>query len=106
MNPNAQQNLDPKLKEAYDRVMGTQINPQASSPAPSPVLPQAPKAQEHATPAPAGPQPIINISSIQTPAKTQSTSKGKGISSILFIVLGFLFFAGYTVVWLKVFKII
>jgi hypothetical protein len=108
MNPNGQQqNLDPKLKEAYDRVMGSQINPsQPSSPTPAPIQPQAPKVEQHQTPTSSGPQPIININSNQSPTKIPSASKGKGVSSVLFIVLGLLFFAGYTVIWLKVFKIL
>ncbi|HZQ29692.1 MAG TPA: hypothetical protein VFA93_01270 [Patescibacteria group bacterium] len=112
MNP-SQQNLDPKLKEAYDRVMGTQIPQPGGTGSPSPVAqaqpqPQPQKAEEHPAPASSGPQPIININSNQPGAKPQQVqkAKGKGISPVVLITLGLLFFGGYTFIWLKVFKII
>lgn len=111
MNPNAQQqNLDPKLKEAYDRVMGSQFNPQPSAPSAPSSQPQPQpqqKVEQRATPPSSGPQPIININPAQTGTKPQQVEKvkGKGISPIVFIALGLLFFGGYTFIWLKVFKI-
>lgn len=112
MNPNTQQNLDPKLKEAYDRVMGSQINPQQQTPAASqpqpPVQPQ--KLEQQPAPSqPSGPQPIININTSSSSAKPQKVEKVKGkggIPSVVWIVLALLFFGGYTFIWLKVFKII
>ncbi len=115
MNPNAQQqNLDPKLKEAYDRVMGSQVNPQPASPTPVQPPPQPQpqtqpqKVEQHPTPAQSDPQPIININQTQTGTKPQQVQKvkGGGISPVILIALGVLFFGGYTFIWLKVFKII
>jgi hypothetical protein len=84
------QNLDPQLKAAYERVMGTTVSPQASAQA------AAPAAQ------------------IVTPASSKNNGDAKvvaggaksgGLSPILIGIAAILFFAIYTIVWLKVFKI-
>lgn len=118
MNPTAQ-NLDPKLKETYDRIMGTQVNPKSIQPTPQPqqtapnIFAQAsaaPSAPSQPAPEPASVTPndasapqMVNINATIPQAKAVTAKKG--ISPIMFIAIGVGFFLLYTVVWLKVFKI-
>lgn len=107
MNPATAQGLDPKLKETYDRVMGTQVNPLPS--AAKPVEPSAP------TPLPSAqhnePIPVSHTDThvfVATPSASSqnfTAKKSSKISPVIFIVAGLVFFAVYTVVWLKVFNI-
>lgn len=66
MDPKAASSLDPKLKEVYDRVMGTSATPSKSSPlatnpTPASPLPQPPKMPTPATPSmPLPSQPLNN----------------------------------------------
>lgn len=113
MNPNLAQTLDPKLKETYDRVMGTEVptNVGASSPANEPqkhvpvehiVTPQNPvtvPAQENSEPE------MININAAPNTNASSQVSKGRKISPVIFVVVGVAIFSLYTVIWLKVFKI-
>lgn len=125
MNPTTQGQLDPKLKETYDRVMGSQftvpaappkspVMPSASIP-PSPVQTQTP-AQTVQAPLPSSGQAIpasapaqVFVASPATPNGSKTTvvknPSGKKISPVIFIILGIAFFAVYAVVWLKVFRI-
>lgn len=116
MNPNLAQNLDPKLKETYDRIMGTRVNVQS----PKPVAPAPqPSPQEHvpvegvapvSTSAPAAKEEkpeMVNINtSSSSPAPAAKTASSKKMSPIIFVVAGVGFFLVYTVVWLKIFGII
>jgi len=122
VNPNLAQNLDPKLKETYDRIMGTQVNvqsPRPVAPTPQPVqqihVPVegvGPVSSPTPTPASTVAEPAskeekvemvnINTSSAAPAAKPSSSKK---TSPVIFVVLGVGFFLLYTVVWLKVFKI-
>ena len=67
MNPKAPANLDPKLKETYERVMGTSFAPATPSPAPAQPRPvQTTVVQEPEAPIAAGPimptpLPPINV---------------------------------------------
>lgn len=124
MNPNVAQSLDPKLKETYDRVMGTHVN---SSPQPKPIEPTPPSPIQNkpfeptpampgnvGAPEPVGPTTQVFVAATPdtgatvkvTPGQTPFKQPGKGISPIIFIVLGLVFFVAYTVIWLKVFSII
>lgn len=121
MNPKTPQDLDPKLKEAYDRVMGGNFSPAA----PAPKIPEIPK-METPTPAatnpaippatplanPMGPTPVemppINVVAPQAASAGQqvfSTKKKSKISPMIFLILGLSFFAVYAVVWAKLFKL-
>ena len=118
MNPNVAQTLDPKLKEAYDRVMGTAVNPQ---PAPQPKAevqtPSStpPASVEHAA-EPLVSTPVTTIkpsdtflggqSDGQTVIKPASAKSDRKISPIIFVAVGIGFFALYTVIWLKVFAVV
>ncbi len=111
MNPKTPQDLDPKLKEAYERVMGSNINPGNVIP-PKPSVPPPPPSQGHnAMPSmgtvpmpqrlpPLEPVPVMMSSPTATPAKAKKKS---GLLPIIFLIVGILFFAGYAVVWAKFF---
>ncbi len=115
MNPNLAQNLDPKLKETYDRIMGTQVNVQSPQPVQQthvPVEGVGPVSSPTPTPAstvaePASKEEKIEMVSINTSstAPAAKPSSSKKTSPVIFVVLGVGFFLLYTVVWLKVFKI-
>lgn len=92
MNPKNLSHLDPKLKEAYERVMGTSV------PAP---------AQASSTPL-ASPSPTPAVSTpVQEAPQNQvvANKKKEGLSPILVGVAVILFFAAYTVIWIKVFNL-
>ena len=92
--------LDPKLKEAYDRVMGTSITP-----------PQAPKPESHEQtkpePAPA-PQQTATVNPPPQHSETSNATvahkatKKRGISPLILAFLGLVFFVIYAAVWIKV----
>ena len=127
MNPNQ---LDPKLKETYERVMGTSLKPsQRSAPfVPKPVSP-IPIAQP-VTPQPTVlPQPFQPIQAkpvqpiqqsqpqpIQAPMakpqaqagqkpQTQNAKKKNKMLPILIVLGGILFLLGYTFLWIKLFRL-
>lgn len=116
MDPKMPSNLDPKLKEAYERVMGTTI-PKPSAP-PTPAAPSSPNPtaqiptveptpQTPPTPAPsAAPQTMANVGTTPS-AFVANPQKGKsgGISPVI-IFLGLLvFFIVYALFWLKFFNV-
>ncbi len=117
MNP-AQGQLDPKLKETYDRVMGSQFTASAMPKqpvAPSTSIPSSPIQQSNpvqsptqSTQTPATAPAQVFVASPATPNGSKTIVKnpsGKKISPVIFITLGVVFFAAYAVVWLKVFGI-
>lgn len=120
MNPNLAQTLDPKLKETYDRVMGTQVNSQPSQPpAQKPVEPapplQAKPIEPAPMPTPMAPSPSVNQVFVSedtkktvniNPNEATTLKKPKKTSPVIFIVLGAVFFGAYTFIWLKVFGIV
>jgi len=93
MNPKNLSHLDPKLREAYERVMGTSA-PTPPSPTPTPPI------------TPSGPAPMITTP-VQTQENSQSqvvVNKKKGkLSPILVAITVILFFAVYTIIWIVVF---
>lgn len=117
MNP-AVQGLDPKLKETYDRVMGTQLPIRPASSAsvngqPKPTITEQKPVQPLIAEAPS-PQPVSNepaptvfvADGTDTSSSTQTVvSKKKGFPKVILIALGVLFLGGYTLVWLKVFGV-
>lgn len=113
MNPTAQ-TLDPKLKETYDRVMGTQLPPQPDQkpqPAPQPAqevhlpvenIPPAPTP----TPPPVAAEPeMVNINATVPQHVAPAAVSKKKFSPIIFVVAGAGFLLIYTFIWLKVFKL-
>lgn len=100
-------NLDPKLKEAYDRVMGTNFTPPTKPQAPQ----QGPLMQTQPVPEsfnnkedtpefnPAPAQPLSSfMQEEQNPAK-----KKMNFLPILFVIGGIAFLAVYAVIWAKIF---
>ncbi len=81
MNPKAA-NLDPNLRQAYDRVMGTAT--------PQPATSNPPQAQ-------------VDTSRSQNQVVT--AKKRGGLSPILIGIVVVLFFVVYTIIWAMVFKL-
>lgn len=134
MDQKSAQISDPKLKEAYDRVMGTSLPTpptQPSNPAPQPMAaPAHPQMSSPMLPKePAAPSPVhtsghTDMHTMQTAAApsatpaaaytSSSTSSGfvapqeekkSAVSGKLLIVAGIVFLLVYTLFWLKWFGI-
>ncbi len=133
MNPKMPSDLDPKLKETYERVMGTSFAPATPSPQPRPVqttVVQEPQPIAAAQPMAVAPPslPPIDVAnpapemvpSPQTPKsgdpfkgfepppatvimKETTTKKKSLLMPILLMVGGLIFFIAYGVIWAKVF---
>ncbi len=106
MNPSLQ-NVDPNLKETYDKVMATQLPQQSSSQPkiiePTPSAPPAePKTTEQPKPATAQTSQVF-VASPTT--QTSSKKAGKGLPPVALGAAALVFFAIYAVVWLKVFGV-
>src|SRR5690348_3229363 len=103
MDPKSLPNLDPKLKEAYDRVMSTSLTPSAPPPAapqtttppgtqapaqvvtPQPAPLGSPSMQPHTVPVVS--HPAVNTAPHSTTFVAQDTHSGKSkISPVLLIV--------------------
>lgn len=116
MDPKLAQNLDPKLQETYNRIMGTPVNIQSPPPpthepiqpqhvpVEQVVVPQAPPVEQIPSPTPTTAEPEMVSINATAPIAKPAAAKGK-ISPIIFVVLGVGFFLFYTVVWLKIFNI-
>jgi hypothetical protein len=129
MNSKIPANLDPKLKETYERVMGTSFTPTTPPAQTRPVQttvvqePQSPIAAQPVTSISqpidvANPDPEM-VSSPQMPKigdpfkETESppaniipkgtTLKKKSFTPVLLVVGGLIFFVAYAVIWAKVF---
>jgi hypothetical protein len=131
MNPKAPANLDPKLKETYERVMGTSFTLGASPstqtrPVQTTVIqePQPPVTAQQAMPVQqpidvANPDPEM-VSSPQMPKigdpfkeavpppanvmmKGNTLKKNNFLMPVLLVVGGLVFFVAYAVIWAKVF---
>lgn len=131
MDPTSLSNLDPKLKETYDRVMGTSTppasdqtpsNPAPASPTPADASPNNAPSENVtaesglstpiATPAPdsAEPQPatVTITQASPTPPSTNIVSAPHGHSGLIkiFYILGAtVFFVIYIFFWAKIFNI-
>lgn len=106
--------LDPKLKETYERVMGTSARPTPVAPQPTiqnqtiqsqPTQPQPmPQPVQQARPQPiAQPQPV----QAQPIQKQQEQTLKKKIKILpVFIILGgIIFLLGYVLFWTKIFNL-
>jgi len=132
MNPKSINDLDPKLKETYERVMGTSFSPADPAPTPTPVQerpiqttvteqPPLGNAFEPVPPMPQqppiGPAPEM-LPPLQGPNPFQEvqappamvlvngatvTKKKNILKPVLLIVGGVVFFIAYGVIWAKVF---
>jgi len=133
MNPKTPANLDPKLKETYERVMGTSFTP--ATPPPTQTHPiqttvvQESQPQIAAQPVMPTPLPPINVANpaqemVQSPQmprigdpftetapppatvimRSATTTKKKNmLMPILLMIGGLIFFVAYGVIWAKVF---
>lgn len=127
MDPKAAPTLDPKLKEAYDRVMGATV-PKTPPQMPSVDLPTPPKEPEKPFPQPVTPTPIatsnvvganaaqgVNPSTPVAPIHTvvhpssgfvaPHEEKKSPVSGTLLVIAGVVFLLVYTLFWLKWFGI-
>lgn len=134
MDPKALASLDPKLRETYEKVMGTSTAPSSRASGPtmaspmsainnSPiVMAQSPlQAQDFTTlqatptgiPLPTTPQgsPVQlgkTMQPLPSPASINKTvappTQSSPVIRILYIIASIIFFAVYTVFWLKIFK--
>jgi len=132
MNPKSVNDLDPKLREAYERVMGSNFTPktnQAQNPTTTPSTPpqSQPIATESTPTTPAtptnqqentpimqttqvftqNPQPLepAPVSQPETQEKKVPTAQQKKLNMLplLFAVGAILFFGTYVIIWAKVF---
>lgn len=113
MDKNVSQ-LDPKLKEAYDRVMGTVVTPPTKA---AQVMPSMSTSAMPTAPAPAIPvnsEPITpmaaaNPQAVSSPVSTAQSSaishKKSGSWTIIFMFAGIIFFVVYALVWIKMFNL-
>lgn len=108
--------LDPKLKEVYERVMGTSVSSAPKAPAPpspQPVTPPMPvQMQQHAPPIPQqeSPKPQEQTPAppvLQPQTETQAISvKPHGhISPVVWILGGLTFVIVYVLAWVKIFNL-
>lgn len=107
--------LDPKLKETYERVMGTPLNksftqplppqlptnmPKTPFPSATPVTTQTPTRQP--SPKPFQPQPATyNVGQNQKP-QTQIAKKQNKMTPIFIVIGSFIFIILYALIWIKV----
>lgn len=135
MDPKSGQQLDPKLQEAYNKVMGVSLDTPATPPSPSsptppptdtptvvtpptaPTPPQHPSVSEEPTMSPAPSEPSQELVTTPEPpiATMQSTisakpqtfvaKKGMKISPVILIVGGIAFLLVYSLIWIKVFNL-
>lgn len=131
MDPKSLNNLDPKMKETYDRVMGTTTTPPAGTP-PAQTTPTA-TAMPQSSPMPASPNAATSTASagnapfasspslpdnlqFQAAIQTAPTQPGavpvgqmpgqsSSLLKILYIVGSIVFFVAYTFLWIKIFNI-
>ncbi|OGH23962.1 MAG: hypothetical protein A3J69_01285 [Candidatus Levybacteria bacterium RIFCSPHIGHO2_02_FULL_42_12] len=96
MNPAKPQDLDPRLKEVYERVMNTRV---ASLPQQQPAQPQ-PQPQQQAPRV----QPTQQTGPVTFRADQVSTKK-RGVPFAALVVLGVLFFVAYSLLWLRIFNV-
>lgn len=131
MDPQKLSQLDPKLRSAYERVMGTtipqptpaqaQTTPPQSQPQPAASIPK-PMSQPATNPQPQSSNFVHMNSQIPTstaapitsnpnfaiptiPTQTTAMKKKSGMMPILFVILGVIFIAVYTLFWTKIFNL-
>lgn len=102
MDPKRLNHLDPKLKEVYERVMGTTVAAPSAQAQPVP----APSAKHSASTSAAPSQPAVMPQVTNHVMATPPMMKKNGLSPMIIIgILVVVFFAIYTVVWMWFFKL-
>ncbi|OGH17114.1 MAG: hypothetical protein A3C22_00565 [Candidatus Levybacteria bacterium RIFCSPHIGHO2_02_FULL_37_10] len=126
MDPKKPADLDPKLKEIYDRVMGTNVPQTTSSPEPPPAisseLPISSIEQPIQQPTAPTPPPIdatgaitsthpeqIKQEIVKIDSKTEENKTTKQNNSqvlpVFFVIGGIIFLVFYTIFWFKYFNV-
>lgn len=130
MDPKTLPNLDPKLREVYDRVMKMPITPSNSSqntqvPQPQPNQPpqatpptsnSEPSTVPLVKPSTTPPSPVVqdtlhstqvfNPDASKTTASPANDAKGKGkISPVIWVIGGIVLLTVYAIFWVSFFKI-
>jgi hypothetical protein len=128
MDPKSAQTLDPKLKEAYDRVMGATLPTTPATPSSPPSMATTPAAPHHdpldtmatkENPAMHTPLPTHQPQTVTPPPTPMATTplhtssgfvasheeKKAPVSGTLLIVAGGVFLLVYTLFWLKWFGV-
>ena len=94
MDKKLPQNLDPKLKEAYDRVMGfAQSTAQPITVTPTTAIPKIPQT------------PPIAVKPTPAFIANDSKKESQSISPVILVVLAVVFFLVYAVFWVKFFQV-
>jgi hypothetical protein len=121
MNPKTVNDLDPKLKETYERVMGTSLAGNPSTPPPTmetqPISQPEPKIElqpETPTPSPDESSTVaqvfradesnksIETTTVNPPSKNETAAKTGGKKLLPIVIVGaVVFFAIYAVIWAK-----
>lgn len=106
--------LDPKLKEVYERVMGTSVSsaPKASAaPSPQPTAPPPVQPQQHTAsiPQPENQKPQMPQASTAPSPQTQTQAVSEKphvhISPVVWILGGVTFVIIYALAWVKIFNL-
>lgn len=101
MDKKLPQNLDPKLKEVYNRVMG--FTP-AQAPPPSYPAPQRPTVPQ-TTVVTSNPPPALPISQTPTFVANTDSKTNQSVSPKILVVLAVIFFVVYMIFWVKFFNV-
>lgn len=106
MDQKAPANLDPKLKEAYERVMGMSATPAqpASTPPSQPAAQAAVQTQPQAYSSSFVGQPASGVAAgaVHTGTAAKAASGGSSIMTVVYIVAGVVFILAYTLFWIKI----
>ena len=98
MNPSIQ-SLDPKLQEAYNRVMGTDVRSPLAGQGKTDLPKAMPSAASESVQAP------TQIPQATAQASTSYVSSKKGIPWWIYLLAVVTFFALYTLFWVRIFNI-
>lgn len=108
MNPKGVNDLDPKLKETYERIMGTNFAPtQPKTPTQNaPIMQTHPTSNQHEQPInstfPNTPEPPVSVFTQSGPV-SEPHNKKLNVLPILLVFGGIIFIVVYIIVWAKVF---
>lgn len=97
--------LDPKLKEVYERVMGTPTTATATAapPMPPPLTPQPVQPTSLVTPHTQAIQPSL-AGQPKTAASLVANKQKLQMSNVILVVTGVFFFVVYTIFWMRFFN--
>ena len=111
MNPKSVNDLDPKLRETYERIMGTNFTPATTkTPTQNQPVMQTQETEDKSVQQPSEntspktPEPPISLFTQNGPVSAPEKKK-LNVLPILIIFGGIIFFVVYIIVWAKVFKL-